>query len=123
MPVRRVLVISHTYLDPARRGKLKALAARDLDVTVGVPQRWAEPSLGPPVAATWERQGRVETFPIPVRGHADPATARFAGRELRSLLRDKRPDLVQGGGGPAPPRRGPGRPHGAARGDPRRAVH
>src|SRR6266566_3583096 len=95
MPVRRVLVISHTYLDPARRGKLKALAARDLDVTVGVPQRWAEPSLGPPIAATWERQGRVETFPIPVRGHADPATARFGGRELRSLLRDKRPDLVQ----------------------------
>ena len=95
MPVRRVLVISHTYLDPARRGKLRALAARDLEVTVGVPQRWAEPSLGPPIAASWERQGRVETFPIPVRGHTDPATARFGGRELRSLLRDKRPDLVQ----------------------------
>ena len=38
--VRRVLVISHTYITPANRGKLRALAARGLDATVGVPQRW-----------------------------------------------------------------------------------
>src|SRR2546430_4630170 len=38
----RVLVISHTYITPANRGKLRALAARGLDVTVGVPQRWRE---------------------------------------------------------------------------------
>src|SRR2546428_565209 len=95
MPVRRIVVISHTYLDPARRGKLRAFAARDLDVTVGVPQRWAASALGSPLEASWERQGGVETFPIPARRHGDAATVRFGRRELRSLLRDKRPDVVQ----------------------------
>ncbi len=93
--VRRVLIISHTYLDPTRRGKLRSLAARDLDVTVGVPQRWTDPALGRPIEASWERQGTVETFPIPARGRGDVASVRFGRRELRSLLRDKRPDLVQ----------------------------
>ena len=95
MAVRRVVVISHAYLDPAHRGKLKALAARDLDVTIGVPQRWAAATIGRPIEATWERQSGVETFPVPARHHGDPTTVRFGSRELRSLLRDKRPDLVQ----------------------------
>lgn len=95
MPVHRVVVISHVYLDAARRGKLRALAARDLDVTVGVPQRWTDPALHRPVEARWERQGGVETFPIPSRRHDSPATMQFGRRELRSLLRDKRPDVVQ----------------------------
>src|SRR2546425_238853 len=38
--MHRVLIISHTYIPPSNRGKLRALAARGLDVTVGVPQRW-----------------------------------------------------------------------------------
>src|SRR5256885_1519510 len=37
--MRRVLIISHAYLAPANRGKLRALASRGLDVTVGVPRR------------------------------------------------------------------------------------
>lgn len=74
---------------------MRALAARDLDVTVGVPQRWIDPALGRPIEARWERQGGVETFPIPARGSGEAATMRFGRRELRSLLRDKRPDLVQ----------------------------
>ncbi|HUL01864.1 MAG TPA: glycosyltransferase [Gemmatimonadales bacterium] len=95
MSVRRVLVISHLYLDPAHRGKLRALAARDLDVTVGIPQRWVEPGLGRLIETRWERQGSVEIFPIPAAGHADGAGLKFGKRELKSLLRDKRPDLVQ----------------------------
>src|SRR5882672_11114690 len=94
-PVRRVLVVSHVYLDPTRRGKLRAFAARDLEVTLGVPQRWTENALGRSLETTWERQGGIEIFPIPARQHGDPASLRFGGRELRSLLRDKRPDLVQ----------------------------
>ncbi len=95
MPVQRVVVISHVYLDAARRGKLRALAARDLDVTVGVPQRWTDPALGRPIEARWERQGGVETFPIPGRTLGLAEAMRFGQRELRSLLRDKRPDIVQ----------------------------
>ena len=44
--MRRVLIISHAYLAPANRGKLRALASRGVDVTVGVPQRWRDPVLG-----------------------------------------------------------------------------
>jgi len=93
--MRRVLVVSHVYLDPTRRGKLRAFAARDLEVTLGVPQQWTESGLGRSIETTWERQGGVEIFPIPARHHGDPATLQFGRRELRSLLRDKRPDLVQ----------------------------
>jgi glycosyltransferase involved in cell wall biosynthesis len=93
--MRRVLIISHTYVAPANRGKLRALAARGLDVTVGVPQRWRETVLGRTVEATWERQNGVEVFPIPARHHGDPATVVFGGRALVALLRDKRPDVVQ----------------------------
>jgi glycosyltransferase involved in cell wall biosynthesis len=93
--MRRVLIVSHTYVAPANRGKLRALAARGLDVTVGVPQRWRETVLGRTVEASWERQNGVEVFPLPARRHGDPATLKFGARALHTLLRDKRPDLIQ----------------------------
>ena len=93
--MRRVLIVSHVYLDPSRRGKLRALAAHGLELTLGVPQRWTETGLGRSIETTWERQGGVEIFPIPARHHDDAATLQFGRRELLSLLRDKRPDLVQ----------------------------
>src|SRR2546428_11103899 len=93
--MRRILVVSSTYVDPANRGKLRALAARDLDVTVGVPQRWREAGLGRTLEVGWERQSGVEVFPIPVTGSGRADRLRYAGRALASLLRDKRPDLVQ----------------------------
>src|SRR6184192_1226417 len=93
--VRRVLIVSPIYLNPANRGKLRALAARDLDVTVGVPERLREAALGRTVEAGWERQNGVEVFPIPVRHWTNPDEARFRKRPLISLLRDKRPDVVQ----------------------------
>src|SRR5437660_5539337 len=92
--MRRVLILSHTYVEPATRGKLEALAARDLDVTVGVPQRWREPVLGRQVETTWERQSGLEVFPIPAGPPGDVAEYRFGRRELVSLIRDKRPDLI-----------------------------
>ncbi|MDP3912035.1 MAG: glycosyltransferase family 4 protein [Gemmatimonadales bacterium] len=89
--LRRVLVISHTYVEPAHRGKLRALAARGLEVTVGIPQRWREPWFGRPLDATWERQGGLEIFPLP--GSMDEA--KYSRRALKALLRDRRPDIVQ----------------------------
>src|SRR3989442_11092910 len=92
----RVLVISHTYITPANRGKLRALAARGLDVTVGVPQRWREEGvLGRTLEVAWERQNGVEVSPVPVRHPGSPDVLRCGGRSLLSLLRDKRPDLIQ----------------------------
>jgi L-malate glycosyltransferase len=93
--MQRVLVISHTYVEPAHRGKLRALAARGLEVTVGVPQRWREPALHRVIETAWERQGGLEVFPIPATDIGDEERSRFGRRPLRALLRDKRPDLVQ----------------------------
>ena len=96
--MRRVLVLSHTYLQPAHRGKLRALAARGLEVTVAIPQRWREPWFGRPIDVAWERQGGLEVFPLPARGmggKGEVANAKYGGRALRALLRDRRPDLVQ----------------------------
>src|SRR2546422_795545 len=93
--MHRVLIISHTYILPSNRGKLRALAARGLDVTVGVPQRWRDPVLGGTHEVAWERQNGVEVFPLPARHHGDAATLTFGNRALHALLRDKRPDLIQ----------------------------
>src|SRR5947199_119480 len=93
--MHRVLIFSHTYIPPSNRGKLRALAARGLDVTVGVPQRWRDPVLGRTLEIAWERQNGVEVFPLPARHHGDAATLTFGGRALHALLRDKRPDLIQ----------------------------
>ena len=96
--LRRVLVISHTYLQPTHRGKLRALAARGLEVTVAIPQRWREPWFGRPIDVAWERQGGLEVFPLPARGmggKGELAKAKYGRRALKALLRDRRPDLVQ----------------------------
>ncbi len=96
--LRRVLVLSHAYLQPAHRGKLRALAARGLEVTVAIPQRWREPWFGRPIDVAWERQGGLEVFPLPASGmgaKGEVAKAKYGGRALRALLRDRRPDLVQ----------------------------
>jgi len=96
--MRRVLVISHSYLQPTHRGKLRALAARGLEVTVAIPQRWREPWFGRPIDVAWERQGGLEVFPLPARGmgaKGELSKAKYAGGALKALLRDRRPDLVQ----------------------------
>jgi len=96
--LRRVLVISHTYLQPTHRGKLRALAARGLEVTVAIPQRWREPWFGRAIDVAWERQGGLEVFPLPARGmggKGELAKAKYGRRALKALLRDRRPDLIQ----------------------------
>ena len=95
--MRRVLVLSHTYLQPAHRGKLRALAARGLEVTVAIPQRWREPWFGKPSDVAWERQGGLEVFPLPARGtgKGDITKLKYGYGALKALLRDRRPDLVQ----------------------------
>jgi len=98
--MRRVLVLSHTYLQPAHRGKLRALAARGLEVTVAIPQRWREPWFGRAIDVAWERQGGLEVFPLPASGmgggsKGELANTKYGRRALKALLRDRRPDLIQ----------------------------
>src|SRR2546425_7051269 len=109
--MRRVLVLSHAYLQPAHRGKLRALAARGLEVTVAIPQRWREPWFGRPIDVAWERQGGLEVFPLPAHGMGQKGElekATYGRRALKALLRDRRPDLLQIAEEPTIPATGPG---------------
>src|SRR5256886_14905273 len=101
--MRRVLIISHAYLSPANRGKLRALASRGVDVTVGVPQRWRDPVLGGTIEIAWERQNGVEVFPIPARRHGEAELLKFGGRAPPAPPRGQRPHPGPGGEGPTPP--------------------
>jgi glycosyltransferase involved in cell wall biosynthesis len=93
--MRRVLIASHVYVEPTARGKLRALAARGLDLTVALPQQWRDAQLGRPQESSWERQQALELFPIPVTHPGDVPRARFRPRALATLVRDKRPELIQ----------------------------
>ena len=93
--MHRVLLVSHRYVATDNRGKARALAARGLEVTVAVPQRWREPVLGRIVETSWERQAGVEVFPVQTSAPGEVARYRFATRVLGTLLRDKRPELIQ----------------------------
>src|SRR2546430_13812615 len=81
-PMRRILIVSHTYIPPSNRGKLRALAARGLEVTVGGPPRRRDLVLGRTLEIAWERQNGVEAFPPPARHSGDTATLQFRGRAL-----------------------------------------
>jgi len=89
------MLVSHRYATAPNRGKARALAARGLEVTLAVPQEWREPALGRVVETSWERQAGVEVFPVQATGAGDAARYRFAPRVLATLLRDKRPELIQ----------------------------
>jgi glycosyltransferase involved in cell wall biosynthesis len=93
--MRRVLIASHTYTDPTVRGKLRALAALGLELTVAIPQRWRDAGVGRERESSWERQQTLELFPIPVTRSGDVLRAQFGARALATLVRDKRPELIQ----------------------------
>src|SRR5436309_12841 len=80
--MRRILVVSSTYVDPANRGKLRALAARDLEVpTVLVTRQNGTPSDG--LFAAWRRSRTLRRL----RGAIAGSTA------AADLVREIAPDL------------------------------
>jgi len=96
--MRRVLVLSHTYLQTSPPGQVARSGGRaGSKFTVAIPQRWREPWFGRPIDVAWERQGGLEVFPLPPAAWARRATpqTKYGRRALKALLRDRRPDLVQ----------------------------
>ncbi|MEO8201703.1 MAG: glycosyltransferase family 4 protein [Gemmatimonadota bacterium] len=92
----RVVVISRTYINPALRGKLRALAGLGCTIAVAVPEHWNQPISGGTLSAVWGDDAGVRIVPIKVRTLA----GRYGGAvwersTLRKLLRDFRPDVVQ----------------------------
>jgi glycosyltransferase involved in cell wall biosynthesis len=91
----RAVVLSHAYLEPARRGRLRALAGLGCQITAAVPDRW---QLMPGLLrrAQWEDDGGVQIVPVAVGGQIeDPAEVRWSRRAVRRLLKEARPDIVQ----------------------------
>lgn len=80
----RAVVVSHAYADPARRGKLKALAGLGCVITAAVP------------GGTSSEDGPLRIASIRAGGaHRPPERQSWSRRGLVTLLRDLRPDLVQ----------------------------
>ncbi|HEU5049581.1 MAG TPA: glycosyltransferase family 4 protein [Gemmatimonadales bacterium] len=91
----RAVVLSHAYLEPARRGRLRALAGLGCEVTVAVPERW-QPSPGIVERVQWEEEAGLRIVPVPVRGSLDDsAETTWSGRALRRILKEARPDILQ----------------------------
>jgi glycosyltransferase involved in cell wall biosynthesis len=90
----RSVIVSTIYLDPAARGKLRALAGLGCTLSVAVPARWAATAKGPTLTAAWSDDGGVRVVPITL---SDPygEAARWHADDLRRLLSEFHPDLVQ----------------------------
>ena len=91
----RAAILSSAYVDPAARGKLRALAGLGCAVTALVPDRWEGPD-GRPLRSSWEELGTVRLAPVAVGGSADDLEGpRWSGRGIRKLLREAAPAVVQ----------------------------
>ena len=91
----RIAILSSAYVDPAARGKLRALAGLGCSVTALVPERWEGPD-GRPLRSAWEEDGGVRVAPVAVGGSTDhPEGPRWSGRGIRKLLREAGPEIVQ----------------------------
>lgn len=92
----RALVISTDAIDPAQRGKLRALEGMGCAISLAVPADWPQ---GVP-RVEWGADGGIKVAPIQVRGGDEPATLRWRGGGLGRLLREVRPDIIQVEGEP-----------------------
>lgn len=90
----RAIILGHPYIDPANRGKLRALAGQGCAVTAAVPESW--PVAGPrgTLRAAWGDDNGVRIAPIPVQRPGTDSASWDRGT-LRKLLRDFRPDIIQ----------------------------
>ena len=89
----RAVIISHTYIDPATRGKLRALAGLGCTLSVAVPARWSPNSRGPLFEASWGNDTGVRMVPIPVRGERGEGV-QWKVSDLHRMLSDFRPDIL-----------------------------
>jgi len=89
----RAVIVSHTYIDPATRGKLRALAGLGCTLSVAVPARWSPSLRGPLLEASWGNDGGVRIVPIPVRGERGEGV-RWKVSDLHRMLSDFRPDVL-----------------------------
>ena len=89
----RVVVISHTYIVAANRGKLRHLADRpDVDMTLICPDAWPEPDFG---IRKFEPEEGIRSVVIPVSKAGDVRRYNFPTLRLAKTIVNIRPDLIQ----------------------------
>ncbi|HEX5005458.1 MAG TPA: glycosyltransferase family 4 protein [Gemmatimonadales bacterium] len=92
----RAVIISHTYSDPAHRGKLQALVGQGAALAVAVPARWTPPGTSESVLTPFAEDNGVRIVPIPTSGLQNGGTpVSWRPGEIRRLLTDFRPAIVQ----------------------------
>lgn len=92
----RAVIVSHAYVHPAARGKLRALAGQGAALAVAVPARWTPPDGSASIQTPFAEDGGVRMVPVPTAGREpDGAPAAWRSGALRRLLMDFRPDIVQ----------------------------
>jgi glycosyltransferase involved in cell wall biosynthesis len=85
----RAAIVSSAYLDPAARGKLRALAGLGCAVAVAVPERMPGPDGRGEIVATFLDHAGVRIVPIRISGGS------WNRRDLDRLLADFRPEVMQ----------------------------
>lgn len=90
----RALIASHTYIDPATRGKLRALTGLGVTLSVAVPARWSPGGRAPMHTASWGNDGGIRIVPIPVSGERGEGVT-WKAADLKRLCADFRPELIQ----------------------------
>ena len=90
----RAIVVSPTYIDPATRGKLRALVGLGCTISIAVPARWAPTARGPVLSAAWGDDGGVRVVPIPVSSERGDLV-KWSGSDLHRLFSEFRPDIIQ----------------------------
>lgn len=92
----RAVIVSHTYVHPAARGKLRALVGQGAALAVAVPARWTPPDGSEPIRTAFGDDSGVRIVPVPTAGREpNGAPAAWRSGALRRLLMDFRPDVVQ----------------------------
>jgi glycosyltransferase involved in cell wall biosynthesis len=93
----RALVLSTDAVDPAHRGKLRAMQGMGCNIVLAVPADWPP---GAPAAPDWGNDAGIRVAPVAVKGGADPSSLRWKGGGLFRLLTEIRPDIVHVDGEP-----------------------
>ncbi len=92
--MKKVLVIGHTYIISANRGKLRHLnELMENDITVLCPFKWKEPDFGIKGFEP-ERRSSINFLTSPITGAMEARKYSFGLGALYKIIKEKKPDIV-----------------------------
>lgn len=89
----RALVIGHTYVVSANRGKLRRINENpEIDLTLLCPEAWEEPDFG---KKPFEKEEKIKTEVLPAVHIGKARQYRFSSYDLYSTIKKIRPHIIQ----------------------------